>query len=319
MNKIKGILKTQFDVDCVGISEINIGLSAAANYKIKAADKDFFLKIYDKKKAQASLWTENIDGYMPILIWLNANTELQGKIVRPIKTNKGGYRFDDDENVFLLFDYIDGEVIAANSLTRSQIIEAAGIMACLHSCGGENLADSEKIKEDFSVPFCFSLENFIENDFQKSDADVRTALQPYLEQLMLKISELKSLADIAGQKDLKMSLCHTDAHYKNFMLGGGLILVDWEGMKLAPVEADLFMFTQKQYWDIFIGHYGKLRPEFVLDGESLSFYILRRKIEDIWAFIESILYDDLSDSQRKRDLTFLLNCCKILSDCRFEL
>ena len=140
---------------------------------------------------------------------------------------------------------------------------------------------------------------------------------------MLKNSELKSLSDKIRDKikfkNVKMTLCHTDAHYKNFMQGESLILVDWEGMKLAPAEADLFMFTQKQYWDIFIEHYSKLCPGFALDSEMLSFYILRRKIDDIWAFIESILYDNLSNEQRKRELAHMLNGCERLDDISFEL
>jgi len=323
MDKIKNILKSQFDVDCTDITKINIGLSVATNYKIQTSDKYYFLKIYDKKKSQASLWTGNINSYMPILIWMNENTNLKGKIVRPLKTDNGGFRFDDDEdeNVFLLFDYIYGETIETNSFTRSQIIEAAEIMACLHSYGSEIPIDTKKIKEDFSVPFCYALENFMANDYESLPImyDVKTALQPYLEQIILKNNELKLLSDTVRKKDVKMVLCHTDAHYKNFMQTKHLILVDWEGMKLAPVEADLFMFTQKRYWDIFIEYYSKLNPKFVLDNEILYFYILRRKIEDIWAFIESILHDNLSNEQRKRELAFLLKGCGGLEELSFEL
>jgi spectinomycin phosphotransferase len=79
------------------------------------------------------------------------------------------------------------------------------------------------------------------------------------------------------------------------------------------------MFTKKEYWDIFIEHYNKLRPEFNLDNDIFMFYILRRKIEDIWAFIESILYDNLSEQQRERDLSLLSECCNSLGNLYFEL
>jgi thiamine kinase-like enzyme len=36
-----------------------------------------------------------------------------------------------------------------------------------------------------------------------------------------------------------MQLCHTDAHGWNLMQNQNLMLIDWEGLKLAPVEADL--------------------------------------------------------------------------------
>ena len=327
IENISDILEKQFDIICRDIAEINIGLSAAENYKVQSDDKAFFLKIYDKKKSQFSLWTENINIYMPVLIWLYENTNLCGRIVCPLKTNKGDYRFnDEEENVYLLFDYIDGEAIEINSLTNSQITEAAEIIACLNNYSIDilessvNAAGAEKIKEDFSVPFCYLLENFIANEYQTSPVDVKVAIQPYLEQLKFKNDELKLLAAKVKYKPVKMVLCHTDAHYKNFMQKNGhLILVDWEGMKLAPAEADLFMFTQKKYWDIFIKNYGELRSDFILDNEMLSFYILRRKIEDIWVFIESTLYDNLSDLQRKRDLAFLVNGCGRLEEFSFEL
>lgn len=317
MNKIRHILKTQYDIECTAFVEIHGGLSAM-NYQIKTEDKSFFLKVYDKKKAQASLWTENIDCYMPILVWLNDNTGLQGRIVRPLKTIQGSYRFDDDENVFLLFEYIHGKP-AGKTLTRAQLLEAAEIMACLHRYGSEIPVNTEKIKEDFSVPFCFSLELFLAKNYSTSPEDVQAILQPYLLQLSMKNDELKQLSTKIKQKNVKKVLCHTDAHGWNLMQSEHLVLVDWEGIKLAPAEADLILFTKKEYWNVFIERYYQLRPEFILDDDLLLFYILRRKIEDIWAFIESILFDHSSDEQRKRDLEFLENCCNSLDDLYFEL
>jgi len=316
-NKIKNILKEQFDVECTDITGIQGGLSAK-NYKIKTDTKTFFLKVYDKKKAKTSLWTENIDQYMPILMWLNENTKLQGKIVRPIKTNKGGYRFDDDENVFLLFDYIEGETVG-RTLTQTQILEAANILALLHNYGDEIPMNTEKIREDFSVPFCHSLEHFIAEDYKTAPNDVKAILQPCLEKLLSINEAVKSSSEKVKQKNIKMVLCHTDAHGFNLMQSEHLVLVDWEGIKLALAEADLIMFTKKEYWDIFIERYERQRPNFILDDELLLFYILRRKIEDIWAFIESILFDDQAEEERKRDLNLLSKCCYTLDDLYFEL
>jgi Ser/Thr protein kinase RdoA (MazF antagonist) len=317
MDKVKQILKSQFGVECTEIAEIHGGLSAM-NYKVKADVNTFFLKVYDKKKSGASLWTENINSYMPILMWLNENTDLQGKIVQPIKTKKNDYRFDDEENVFLLFDYIEGETVGKN-LTHIQVLEAADIMACLHSYGNEIPVNTEKIKEDFSVPFCFSLEHLIAENFTSLPVDVKAILQPCLEQLISKNNEVISLSEMLKVRNIEMVLCHTDAHGWNLMQGEHLFLVDWEGIKLAPAEADLTMFTKKEYWDTFIEHYYKLRPNFNLDKDLFMFYIIRRKIEDIWVFIEGTLLDNLSQQQRERDLNMLSECCKSLDNLYFEL
>lgn len=81
MSKIRRVLKEQFGIECTEISECHGGLSAM-NYKVGTGGYAFFFKVYDRKKPQSSLWTENIDCYMPILVWLNENTELKGRIVR---------------------------------------------------------------------------------------------------------------------------------------------------------------------------------------------------------------------------------------------
>ena len=317
MDKIKPTLKNQFGVDAIDIVEIHGGLSAM-NYKIMTDGQSYFLKIYDKKKTQSSIWTENINCYMPILVWLNESTNLQGKIVWPLKTNSGNFRYDDNENVFLLFDYIEGEAIG-KTLTRAQLLEAAEIMACLHNHGNYIPVAADKIREDFSIPFCISLERFISESYAASPSDVKAILQPCLPQLLLKNNEVKSLAEKVKHKNVKMVLCHTDAHGYNLMQSKHLVLVDWEGIRLAPAEADLLMFSKREYWDIFIKRYLEKRPNFVLDNNVFTFYILRRKIEDIWAFIEGILFDNLSAEQRERDLTHLSNCCAALDNLCFEL
>lgn len=314
MTKISNILKTQFNIKCTDMVETIGGLSASA-YKIKTDSDSFFLKIYDKKLTQTPIWIENIDKYMPILLWLNENSELKGKIVRPIVTICGSYRYEDDESVYILFDYIEGETIAKKPLTNSQVIEIAEIMAHLHSFGQEIPINMDGIKESFDVPFCYSLENYIEDSYITSPDDIKSILKPCLEQLIIKINEVKLLSHKVKQKNCKMVLCHTDAHGWNLMQSDHLVLVDWEGMKLAPAESDLFMFAVKDYWDTFLKHYNAIRPEFELDKDMLSFYVFRRKLEDIWAFLESILYDDLSNERRKSDLVHLSNECKNL--CAF--
>ncbi|MDI5791191.1 phosphotransferase [Bacillus licheniformis] len=57
-----------------------------------------------------------------------------------------------------------------------------------------------------------------------------------------------SLADDLKCSGRRLALCHTDVHGWNLMkTGGELILIDWEGLKLAPVEADLMFFANQPY------------------------------------------------------------------------
>ncbi len=249
---------------------------------------------------------------MPVLLWLNQNTNLRGKIINPITTVDGSYRVEDENYVYILFEYINGTVIAKNPLTRTQVLELAEIMAQLHSCNLEIPIKAERMIENFEVPFCDSLDKYMTEDYAVAPEDVKSILHPCMEQLLLKISQLKSLSKATKQMNSPKVLCHTDAHGWNLMQSDHLVLVDWEGMKLAPAEADLFMFAVKDYWAEFYSHYSRIRSTFELNRTLLAFYSIRRKLEDIWAFLESILYDGLSEKQRAEELNYLANECKNL-------
>ena len=136
---------------------------------------------------------------------------------------------------------------------------------------------------------------------------------------MVKNEKVKALSEKFKEKNFSMTLCHIDAHGYNLIQSERLILVDWEMAKYAPPELDLILFTKPEYWTVFIGHYNKLRPDFVLDNDLLLFYVHRRKIEDIWEFINSLLNDKQTNEQRQLELDLLLGCCKSLDDDFFAL
>lgn len=73
--------------------------------------------------------------------------------------------------------------------------------------------------------------------------------------------------------------------------GRRLILIDWEGLKLAPVEADWMFLVGKPYYERFLNVYRRSHPNFVLNPLALQFYQSRRKLEDLWEWTEQLLYD----------------------------
>ena len=96
-----------------------------------------------------------------------------------------------------------------------------------------------------------------------------------------------------------------------------LVLIDWEGMKLAPPEADLFAFIGNLFWhncsDEFLKIYESIRKDFKLNSEVLEFYQIRRRIEDIEAFAQSLLYDrTLTERERDESLYHLQHECEML-------
>lgn len=79
---------------------------------------------------------------------------------------------------------------------------------------------------------------------------------------------------------------------------GELVLIDWEGLKLAPVEADMMFVVDECYNNAFMDHYRKRHLDYVIDQECLAFYQGRRKLEDIWEFLEQLLFDEQKPTER---------------------
>lgn len=96
-----------------------------------------------------------IDDYAPILGWLSQNSNLKGKVPVPLLTNRGNYKCEDGEGIYMLYDFIDGETVG-EKMTAAQVARLSEIIAELHSYGEEIPVNTDRVKEDFDVPFCGS-------------------------------------------------------------------------------------------------------------------------------------------------------------------
>ncbi len=71
-----------------------------------------------------------------------------------------------------------------------------------------------------------------------------------------------------------MVFCHTDLHNWNLMQSKNiLILIDWEGLKVAPPEADLMFLKEKPYYKCFLDIYQEKHPDFQVNSDSMEFYL----------------------------------------------
>ena len=129
---------------------------------------------------------------------------------------------------------------------------------------------------------------------------------------MAKNDLVKSLSEKLKKASYDMTLCHMDAHGYNLIQSNRLILVDWEMAKYAPPELDLILFTKPEYWSIFIEHYKNFRPNIRVNDDLLEFYVHRRNIEDIWEYINTIMYNKQTNEQQQLELDLLLVRCNDL-------
>ncbi|NLY19673.1 MAG: phosphotransferase [Tissierellia bacterium] len=173
---MNSLLKENYNIDTISVEQIQGGWSALA-YVITSTDgHKYLLKVYEKSRASTSTLTANIEKYMPIVEWLNNNTILKDKIIKPFRTLQSNFKCEDDKNIYLLSTYIEGENLIGKELSNNQVKDLAKIVAELHSHGEDIPLDLSSLKEDFSVAFTNQIREHLE-----SISKLKPALQELLE------------------------------------------------------------------------------------------------------------------------------------------
>lgn len=302
MERLQNMLKDYYGLEHTVVVPQKGGWAALA-YKVQSDGHTYFLKVYEKSRASTPKWTALIDDYVPVLLWLEEHSRLKGKIPVPILEKDGSYQCEDDEGIYLLYEYIVGDTIADTNLTKDQVRQLAEMIAELHRYGEEVPLVTSAMKESFTMPFLEQLRSTLDGELPYDLGNVLLHHIDSLKKLMLKIEEL---SEGLKNRGLRMALCHTDVHGWNLMsTGQHLKLIDWEGLKLAPVEADLMLFVDEPYFSEFMRIYANTHSQYEVNIEALTFYQGRRKLEDVWEFMEQLIYDNQADADRKATLNHL--------------
>lgn len=284
-------IRTQYGIHPTEIRPIQGGWSAEA-FLMQNMERQWLLKIYDTTRPSAQPWIRRMDGYLPLLAWLCRQEEFQGRVPRPIPTMRGDWTVEEAERILLVYAYIPGETIGERALTHPQIDALADLLAALHSIPIDSIPpDIHGLEEDLSLSFCHSLEQQLQH-LDQAPLALRDILRPYAPFLRTAAAHTLRLRDAARVHRKTICLCHSDPHNWNLVQGDELALLDWEGACFAPPEADLFWFAGEPFFARLLARYEEKRPGFRLDAEMLLFYRLRRRIEDIEAFIAQWLLEN---------------------------
>ncbi len=300
----KLILLKQYGITDTSIKRVQGGWAADA-YMVSTKARRYFLKVYERSRASTQKWTALIDVYAPIVGYL-ADTKLKGRISNPIMTVYNEYRCEDEHNIYMLYEHIDGVTIGERELSDSQVSQLGEIIAILHSFNQSNLNfPTDRIVEDYALPFCHYLMDTLEH-IDDLDNDVRLVLAPYADRLRQLCESTISLSLKLGENNKSMVLCHADIHNFNLMeVKGRVVLIDWEGLKLAPPEQDMMFMVDTEYWDRFYKVYRGLHKGYTIDRHALSFYRGRRKLEDVWEWIQQLIYDKQDEEKRQETILSL--------------
>jgi len=314
----KNILKYEYGIDTLKIAKTTGGWSADA-YKVYTEKEELFLKVYDRNRKSVLPWIERISHYLPVVVWLEEQAETASHIPHLRMALNGQYRVQQGEEVFLLFDYINGTVPGNHELDKGQWRELAQIISCLHGYSPKTLPFSRKgLQEDLSMSFGEQLHDMIR---QKSGMPKRLEeeLAAFEKTLLYGIAKLEYLLDFVRQGCTNLVLCHTDVHNFNLIQGDCLYLLDWEGLCIAPPEADLYQFYRTTQFEDFMKIYRQNHPAYEPDKRLISYYTLRRNIKDIWEFTEQILYDNADDAALEQAYKYLRMECEKTSSLLVDL
>ena len=313
MNDINIILQSEYDITSKNISSAAGGWSALA-YKVSGNQGEYFLKVYEKSKSGTAAQLEKLSLCMAAAFWLENNTALKGRINAPLLTKTGDIKAETKDYVYLLFSYIDGVTPRTTPLSIHQQKELAEIVGELHRHGPDMPINFSDIQETFEIPCAELLKT-------PPKPDNSFCIYRQYEMLMRAINQAQTLAEYAKAAKPPFVLCHADIHGWNLIQREKLILIDWESIKFAPAEADLYAFWGDwywgdskwgSYWNTFLPVYQKIRPQYAVNDEILRFYQIRRHIEDVDAFYRQYLYDDMTEEETYEVVSCLERECAFI-------
>jgi thiamine kinase-like enzyme len=310
---LKEIINKAYQLSVIDISQQQGGWASLA-FKVKNTEnKKYFLKVYEKARASTQKLTKYINYYMPVIDWLNEHSDLNNKIIQPIKTVTGEYKYEDSCNIYLLTNYIEGTTIGEKGLSPNQVQQLADIISELHSFTKKDIPlNLEVITEDFDVSFSNKIQELLLNADTLKD-DIKAVLLPYLDNIYKSLEQLLNYSERLKKQKLNFVLCHRDIHHWNLRQASqNLVLIDWEGLNVAPPEADICLLHNQPYFKTFYTLYKKRHPDYILNQDVLLFYKHKRKLEDIFEFIEQLQFDSMTEQNRKQSLYYLTNECTSL-------
>jgi len=307
--EVNRILSQHYNIHSACLTKVQPGWSALA-YRIETVNKHYFLKIYDKTRYSSQSWIQGIDQYMPTVVWLGEQTSLRDRIPHVIPTANGHYKYEDSECVYILFSWIDGITPRDQPLTRPQLGSLAQIIAELHNFNEHIPTSSSVVRESYDIPFYESL-------MLRAQGADENIPNEYLQIIIEKLHYLLEVSRTLPIMNLPYSLCHNDIHGWNVITqGDGIVLLDWEGLRFAPREADLFMFKYERYWgqrwDEFYDVYKKIHPQLEINETAMRFFQLRRRLNDVDEFVNNIVFDNESDDVIEEARQMLIRECGLL-------
>ena len=216
----------------------------------------------------------------------------------------------------IIYEYIEGGNLGEAWPYPPEVLTGLGrLTALLHRATatiGMEIPYVEQFRLPFEEPLLASLAELeqVPDNARPGKVELREFILPRRETLLGLLDRLHKLGDTARALKPPLVLVHTDMTPYNILRTpqGGLFIVDWEGVMLAPAEHDLFIFAGEGFATL-LAEYFRAAGKSRLHPELFAYYFHRRNLEDTTDFIIRILHENTTAEEDRFELDLLISDC----------
>ncbi|WP_407868461.1 phosphotransferase [Paenibacillus sp. P36] len=308
-------LHKEYGIQVESVNFIPMG-DSAYSYWLKCTNGErYYLKLFDHHNDKQRTSVERLPYYLP-LTWQMYHQGLFRNIAYPIKNQSGDFKTTFIDITVVLFNFIEGETLAAAYPFSKEILEAIAKSVALIQKITPFIEQYTLLTETFDISFESDLEKCIwmlENT-ETFDNSIKQALRELVlakkEQIFVLLNLVRKLRGIAIADTNEKVLCHGDIWGGNLIhCESGLYFIDWESAVIAPPEFDLVGYIGEEF-GVFFSTYEKHTGKTVtINPDLLRFYAYRHHLRNLTTWLMNILYRNTEEAQNENDLAMILYHC----------
>lgn len=245
-------------------------------------------KTYDDTRPITQMIIPTLERLSRATQWLATQPGINGRIVAPLLSVDGTVSVREGIYTTVLFPFIDGVTPRKQPLTEAQLGNLVDTVARIHALDPRHSALAMVPREQFSPLWIDEIEPALHRIAQPNHP-INAVLHERCEGLRATFSSFRELCTSLARIVHPFVLCHTDIHGHNVVIRDDIpLLIDWEGMIIAPPEHDLMFWTEDNQWPVVWKRYQLFHPNATIDPRRLRYYQMRRHFEDLIQDIQRI-------------------------------
>ncbi len=289
-----------------GFVPLRAGYVAYVHRVIDADGREYFFKTYDDARPISQMILPTLVSLTAASVWVGAQPTLKGRIVAPMPQfgpmRHGAY-------TTVVFPYIDGVTPRESPLTDRQLTNLVTSVAELHRLTVTDSALASVPREDFDALWTEAVLPALAR-IDSPGHQLHDVFAGRGRRLTTQFRRFRALAAKLAAQEHSMVVCHTDIHGYNVVIQDDIpLLIDWEGMKIAPKEHDLLFWVGDERWELIWHTYRQINHDMHIDMELLQFYRTRRSFEDLIQDIQRVEQEQLVEQE------FVDLCAQIDTAC----